>query len=223
MVVFDGAYQKWGGGAGPQLWKKIYHFVRLLPFDSEYHNIFFEFICSELSKAQYIYQQVLFIGSVTFLWLLLSICWSIGRAVGYNFLEGLKVTLPCSYKSTCLLKLRILMTMTTITITITTRQASGLCPLATAESSTTTSTTRLSIPSTSLTGIRCPTSFYDLWESSAQGIYEAAESFREKSSEDRPLYLNKYKKKMCNECCFSIKNTYEYKIIWIFLFLWVHF
>ena len=150
MGVFYGAYQKWGGGAGPQLWKK---FIILFVY---FHSI------------------------------------------------RLKVTLACSYKSTCLLKLRILMTMTTITIT--TRQAFGLCPLATAESSTTTSTTRLSIPSTSLTGIRCPTSFYDLWESSVQGIYEATESYWEKSSEDRPLYLNKYKKKMCNECCFSIKT-----------------
>ena len=66
MGVFYGAYQKWGGGAGPQLWKKNYHFVRLLPFDSEYHNIFFEFICSELSKAQYIYQQVLFYWKCNF-------------------------------------------------------------------------------------------------------------------------------------------------------------
>ena len=113
------------------------------------------YVLSYLKHSIYI-SRYFFIGSVTFLWLLLSICWSIGRAVGYNFLEGLKVTLPCSYKSTCLLKLRILMTMTTITITITTRQASGLCPLATAESSTTTSTTRLSIPSTSLTGITVP-------------------------------------------------------------------
>ena len=40
----------------------------------------------------------LFIWSVTFLWPLMSVCWSVRRRfVWHNFLKGLEVTLPSSY------------------------------------------------------------------------------------------------------------------------------
>ena len=49
------------------------------------------------------------VASVTSLCPLMSICrsvrrrLSVGRSVCHNFLKGQKVTLPCSYRSTCLM------------------------------------------------------------------------------------------------------------------------